>query len=306
MTKRTAVGTGALAGFVAYVMWGVFPLYWPLLQPAGAIEILAHRVVQSLIFLLIVNAIRRSWSDLKAVVANRRAMKLLAMAAVLVTLNWGIFIWAVNDKHVVETSLGYFINPLVSMTLGVLVFRERMRPAQWTAFGIATFAVAFLTWDYGRLPWIALGLAGTFAAYGLMKKLANAESISSLTIETAYLTPFFLGYLIWLEATGRASFPYQGGVHATLMIASGLVTAIPLLLFNAAATRIPLTTLGVLQYVGPTMQFLIGIFVNHEPLPRERLIGFIIVWTALVIFTVDAFRNSQRRRSDSLAVEEPS
>lgn len=306
MTKRTAVGTGALAGFVAYVMWGVFPLYWPLLEPAGAIEILAHRVVQSLIFLLIVNAIRRSWSDLKAVMAKKRSMKLLAIAAVLVTFNWGIFIWAVNSSHVVETSLGYFINPLVSMLLGVLVFRERMRPAQWTAFGIATFAVAFLTWDYGRLPWIALGLAATFASYGLVKKLANAESISSLTIETAYITPFFLGYLIWLELSGRATFPYQGGLHATLMIASGLVTAIPLLLFNAAAIRIPLTTLGVLQYVGPTMQFLIGVFINHEPLPTERLLGFIIVWTALVIFTADAVRHSQKRKSDALAVEEPS
>ena len=299
------VGTGALYGFVAYVMWGVFPLYWPLLEPAGAVEILAHRVVQSLIFLLVVNAVRRSWSDLRAVFYDRRKARLLFIAALLVTINWGVFIWAVNDGHVVETSLGYFINPLVSMVIGVLVFRERMRTAQWIAFAIAASAVAFLTWDYGRLPWIALTLAGSFALYGLTKKLANVESISSLTVETVYLTPVFLGYLIWLEVAGRSTFPHEGAGHAMLMIASGLVTAIPLLLFNAAAIRIPLTTLGVLQYIGPTMQFLIGVFINHEPLPRERLFGFMIVWSALLIFTVDALRHNQRRRSEQLAVEEP-
>jgi chloramphenicol-sensitive protein RarD len=305
ITQRTAAQErtrGNLFGFSAYVLWGIFPLYWPLLAPAGALEILAHRFAESLVFLLIIGLISRNWSTLRAIITDRRKALLLLVASLLVSVNWGIFIWAVNAGQVVEASLGYFINPIVSMTFGLLFFREKLRVAQWVAFGAAAFAVVFLAVGYGSVPWISLVLAGTFALYGLTKKVANVEAIPSLTIETAYLTPLAVGYLIWLEINGEATFPHLGWGHSALMLTTGIVTAVPLLLFGAAAIRIPLTTLGVLQYVGPSLQFIIGVFIGKEAMPPERLLGFSIVWLALIIFTYDALRTAHTNRRAALTL----
>jgi chloramphenicol-sensitive protein RarD len=296
---------GTAYGFSAYVLWGILPLYWTLLRPSPALEILAHRFAESLVLLLIITAIRGRWSVLRGIMRDSRAALLLLAAALLVSVNWGIFIWAVNTGNVVEASLGYFINPLVSMVLGILVFRERLRSLQWAAFAIAAVAVVFLATTYGRLPWISLVLAGTFALYGMVKKLANVEAIASLTVETAYLTPIAVGYLVWLEMRGLATFPHEGAGHATLMLMTGVATAIPLLLFGAAAIRIPLSTLGVLQYVGPSLQFLIGVYIGNEAMPPERLLGFSIVWFALALFTWDALRNARANRRAALPVSRP-
>lgn len=299
---RAGLGYGVLA----YLMWGLFPLYWPLLEPSGALEILANRFIWSLVFLAVLLTVTRRWRTLRPVLASRRRMVLLALAAVLVSINWGTYIWAVNADHVVETSLGYFINPLVSVLLGVAVLRERLRSLQWVAFGIASVAVAVLTVSYGRLPWIALVLAFSFGTYGLVKKLAGVDAVPSLTVETAYAFPVAVGFLVWLEVNGRASFGHVSPGHTLLMVGAGLVTALPLLAFGAAAIRIPLSTLGLLQYLAPVLQFLLGITLFGEAMPASRWVGFVIVWIALTVFSVDAVRNSRRQRArDALEVAEP-
>jgi chloramphenicol-sensitive protein RarD len=275
-------------------MWGLFPLYWPLLEPAGALEILAHRFVWSFLFLVLLLTVTRNWGSLRPVLRSRRRMLLLLAAAGFVSVNWGTYIWAVNNGHVVESSLGYFINPLVSVALGVLVLRESLRPMQWAAFG------------YGRLPWVALVLAFSFGTYGLVKKLAGVDAVPSLTVETSYLVPVALVYLGWLQLTGSPAFPHTSVPHTLLMAGVGVVTALPLLAFGAAAIRIPLTMIGLLQYIAPVLQFLIGIAVFREPMPAVRWVGFVIVWVALAVFSVDAVRHTRsRRRVDELEVAEP-
>ena len=297
--------TGLAAGVAAYALWGLFPLYWPLLEPSGSAEILAHRVVWSFAFLVIVLALTSGFRWLATV--GRRRAKLLALAAVLVTVNWGIFIYGVNSGHVVETSLGYFINPLVSVTLGVLVLGERLTRGQRIAVAIAALAVVVLAVDYGRPPWIALTLAGTFGGYGLIKNRVGMEGTPSVAIETAYLLLPALGFIAWLEATGRGTFADHSGGHAALIAAGGVVTAVPLMLFGAAAIRIPLSTLGVLQYITPSMHWLIGVFVRGEPMPAARLAGFALVWVALAVFTADALGRAHRgrRSADDEHIEQP-
>jgi chloramphenicol-sensitive protein RarD len=297
--------TGLAAGVAAYLLWGLFPLYWPLLEPAGSAEILAHRVVWSFVFLVGVLAATSGFRWLATL--GRPRARLLALAAVLVTANWGVFIYGVNSGHVVETSLGYFINPLVSVTLGVLVLGERLTRAQRIAVGIAAVAVVVLAVDYGRPPWIALTLAGSFGGYGLIKNRVGMEGTPSVAIETAYLLLPALGFIAWLEATGRGTFTDHGGGLAALIAAGGVVTAVPLMLFGAAAIRIPLSTVGVLQYITPSMHWGIGVFVRGEPMPPARLAGFALVWVALGVFTVDAVRRAQRRRrlADHEHVEQP-
>ncbi len=292
---------GLLSGAAAYVLWGAFPLYWPLLEPSGPVEILAHRIVWSaLTMTVLVIALRRT-TALRALLRRRRAVVLLVVAAAVVTLNWGTYIYGVNSNRVVETSLGYFINPLVTVLMGVLILRERLRPVQWAALGIGFLAVVVLTWDYGRLPYIALVLAFSFGTYGLAKKQAGAGAIESLTFETALIAPFALTYLLWLGGTGEARFAGEGAGHVLLLMSTGLVTAVPLLCFGAAATRVTMTSLGLLQYLAPILQFALGITVLGEHMPAERWIGFGLVWVALVIFTVDAIR--ERRRQLALIAE---
>jgi chloramphenicol-sensitive protein RarD len=287
-------------------MWGLFPLYWPLLLPSSPLEILAGRFVWSFVFLVLLLTVTRTWSVMGPVLRSRRRMLLLLLAAMLVTVNWGTYIWAVNNEHVVESSLGYFINPLVSVLLGVVVLRESLRPMQWTAFGIAASAVVVLTVGYGRLPWIAFVLAFSFGMYGLVKKVAGVDAVPSLTVETSYLLPVGLVYLTWLQVNGSLQFGHVSPGHTVLMLLVGVATALPLLAFTASAIRIPLSMVGLLQYIAPVLQFLIGVLVFAEPMPPARWIGFAIVWVALAVFSVDAVRHSRAmRRVDHLEVAEP-
>lgn len=279
---------GFLVGAAAYAMWGLFPLYWRLLEPAGAVELLAHRVFWSLVTMLALVAVVRRWGQLRALFADRRTLAILTVAAVVITVNWGTFIWGVNNDRVVETSLGYFINPLVTVLMGVVILGERLRPLQWAALGLAALAVVGLTVEYGRPPWVALVLAFSFGSYGLAKKKADTGAVESLTVETIVLAPFAVAFLAWLSATGRSTFTGYGAGHTALIIGTGVVTVIPLICFGAAATRVSMTTLGLLQYLAPTIQFALGVFVFGEPMPTLRWVGFAVVWLALAIFTVEA------------------
>jgi chloramphenicol-sensitive protein RarD len=290
-----------ISGLGAYALWGLFPLYFPLLEPASGLEIVAHRVLWSLLFVaLLLTAVRR-WSLVRAAVADRRTVLVLGVAAVLVTGNWLVFVYGVNSGHVVETSLGYFINPLVSVLLGVVVFSERLRPLQWIAVGVAAVAVAVLTVDYGRPPWIALVLALTFALYGVMKKLVRVEAAPGLLVETALVAVPAAIVLGVLQSGGEGTFG-SDPAHSALLASSGVATAIPLLLFAAAARRIPLSVVGLLQYLTPLMQLAIGVFVYEEPMPPARLAGFAIVWLALGVFTADMLRHA---RPNSRRVDVP-
>ncbi len=284
---------GVLSGLAAYTTWGLFPLYFPLLEPAGGVEIVAHRIVWSLLFVaLLLTAVRR-WGLVRSAVVDRRTVLVLAGASVLIAANWLIFVYGVNSGHVVETSLGYFINPLVSVLLGVVVFGERLRRLQWAAVAIAAIAVAVLTVDYGRPPWIALGLAASFGLYGLMKKVVRVEAAPGLFLETAVMTLPAIALLGFLHADGTGTFGGAGTGHALLLVSSGIATAVPLLLFAAAARRIPLSTIGLLQYLTPLMQLSVGVFVYDEAMPPARLAGFAIVWLALAVFTADLLRHAR-------------
>jgi chloramphenicol-sensitive protein RarD len=285
-------------------MWGLFPLYWRLLEPAGAVEILAHRIVWSLLTMVVLTLALRRTAQLRAILRDRRVLLLLVLAAAVISVNWGGFIYGVNADRVVEVSLGYFINPLVTVLLGVLVLGERLRPRQWVAIGVAAVAVLVLTVDYGHPPWIACVLAASFGTYGLAKKKAGVEAVESLTFETLVLTPVALGYLVWLSLAGRSHFTNHGAGHAALLVTTGLVTAVPLICFGAAAIRIPMTTLGLLQYLAPTIQFVLGLVAFHEGLSTVKWVGFVLVWVALALFTVDALRHrqTQHRLTADLAV----
>ena len=282
-------------------MWGLFPLYWPLLEPAGAVEILAHRVFWSLVTMLVLVLVVRRAGSLREMVADRRTRLILTGAAVVIAFNWGAYIWGVNNGHVVETSLGYFINPLVTVLMGVAILGERLRPLQWAALGIAAAAVVGLTVEYGRPPWVALVLAFSFGTYGLAKKKADAGAVESLTYETLVLAPIALGYIVFLTATGVSEFGSNGGVHTALLVSTGIITAIPLICFGGAATRVSMTTLGLLQYLAPTLQFALGVFLFHEPMPPMRWVGFGMVWLALVMFTAESI--AHRRRQLRMMVE---
>ena len=292
-TDRTR--RGVVYGLAAYGLWGAVPLFWPLVSRASAPELLAHRVIWSLVIcvLLLLVVVPKGWWGR---VGNRRSLLLLGAAAALVSVNWGIYIWAVNAGHVVETSLGYYINPILSIVLGVVVLRERLEPLQWASVGLATLAVIVLTVDYGRLPWIALTLAATFATYGFLKKKVNGGAVDTLAVESGLLTPIAIGYLIFLQATGALTFGHLGWTHSLLAMATGLVTVVPLLFFAAATTRLPLSTLGLLQYVAPTLQFLLGVVYFGESMSPVRWIGFGLVWLALVILTAHGVRAARQSR----------
>ncbi|GAA3496142.1 EamA family transporter RarD [Streptomyces prasinosporus] len=296
MTGKSAAErrTGLLNGFAAYGMWGLVPLFWPLLEPAGAVEILAHRMVWSLFFVGAALLVIRRWAWLGELLRQPRRLALVTVAAAVITVNWGVYIWSVNSGHVVEASLGYFINPLVTIAMGVLLLKERLRPAQWAAVGIGASAVLVLTVGYGRPPWISLCLAFSFAVYGLVKKKVNLGGVESLAAETAIQFLPALGYLLWLGARGDSTFAAEGAGHAALLAATGVVTALPLVCFGAAAIRVPLSTLGLLQYLAPVFQFLLGVLYFKEAMPPERWAGFALVWLALALLTWDALRTARR------------
>lgn len=297
--KRSEHSIGLINGFIAYIIWGAVILYWPYLAPAQPLEILAHRILWSLVFISAILIYQKRISALRIVLKNPRQMKLLFVASILIAINWGLFIWASINNHALDSSLGYYITPLLNVALGVLFFNEKLRPMQWIAIGVAAFAVLFITVAMGVLPWIALTLASSFAMYGYVKKLANVEALESLTIEALILTPVALGFLIWLQFNGGNTFLQLGITHALWMASAGIVTAVPLLAFGVAIVRLPLTTLGMLQYIGPTIQFFAGIWILQEPMPTERFIGFVITWIALMILTFDAL-NNRRNVSKSL------
>ncbi|MEU6811012.1 EamA family transporter RarD [Streptomyces sp. NPDC046831] len=286
--------TGLLNGIAAYGMWGLVPLFWPLLKPAGAAEILAHRMVWSLGFVVVALLFVRRWAWAGELLRQPRRLGLIVVAAAVITVNWGVYIWAVNSGHVVEASLGYFINPLVTIAMGVLLLKERLRPVQWAAVGVGLAAVVVLTVGYGRPPWISLCLAFSFATYGLVKKKVNLGGVESLAAETAIQFLPALGYLLWLSAQGRSTFAAEGAGHAVLLASTGVVTALPLVCFGAAAIRVPLSTLGLLQYLAPVFQFLLGILYFHESMPLERWAGFALVWLALTLLTWDGLRAARR------------
>jgi len=286
--------SGLAAGILAYAFWGLVVLYWPLVEPAAPVEILAHRIAWSLVLVVLVLAVAGRLASIVAL--DARQGWLLTLAAVLIALNWGTYIYAVNSQQVVEASLGYFVNPLITVALGVLVLGEELRREQRVALGIATLAVLVLTVDYGRPPWLALALAFSFALYGLLKKRAQVDAFESLGFETLVLIVPAVAYLVWMGSTGAGTFTSEGAGHAVLLAGAGVVSALPLLLFGAAAVRIPLTTLGLLQYLAPTIQFLCGVVVLDEPMPAARLAGFALVWLALLVFTVDGLRAMRARR----------
>ena len=292
---------GLLLGVAAYTLWGAFPLYWVLLEPAGALEILAHRILWSLVTMGVIVVLLRRTTQLRALFRDRRVFVLLAVGAAVITVNWATYIWGVNNGRVVEASLGYFINPLVTVLMGVFILGERLRPLQWGAMAVAGTAVAVLALDYGRLPWVALVLAVSFGTYGLAKKTANVGAIESLTLETMLLAPLAAAYVGWLIATGQSNFGSHGTGHALLFTTTGIVTAIPLICFGGAAIRVSMVTLGLLQYLAPILQFALGVVWFHEDMPPGRWVGFILVWIALAIFTVEAIHH-HRRRQLALAV----
>jgi chloramphenicol-sensitive protein RarD len=277
----------------AYVTWGFFPIYWKWLQQVPALQLLGHRIIWSFLFLFFIVLWLRQGRLFREAISSPRVLLIYSTAAILLAINWLTYVWAVNAGFIVETSLGYFINPLLSMVLGVVILRERLRLWQWVPVGLATIGVVYLTVAYGSLPWIGLILAFSFGLYGFIKKTAPLGSLHGVTLETGILFLPALLFLLYTEATGAGAFLHSGMISNLLMVGAGVVTAVPLLMFAAASQRIPLSLVGVLQYIAPTMYFLIGVLLYNEPLTTERLIGFCIIWAALVIFAVEGFLHHQ-------------
>ena len=294
---------GILAGIGAYILWGLFPIYWRLLEEVPAIEILANRMVWSFAFVAILLTVQKDWHWLREVSRNRKTMLTYTLAAILLSVNWFTYIWAVNAGYVVEASLGYFINPLVNFLLGVIFLGEKLRGGQVAAVVLAGLGVVYLTVSYGSLPWISLVLAFTFGMYGLIKKTARLESMHGFSLETMVLFLPALFSLLYRESSGVGTFVQLGAVVTLLLVLSGPVTSIPLLLFGYSARRIPLSMLGFIQYIAPTLQFLLGVFVFAEPFPPARMVGFSIIWMALLVYTLEGVFFNRKAKSDSSLVE---
>ena len=293
---------GILLGIGAYGIWGMFPIYWKWLQHVPAPELLSHRIVWSFVIMLGAMSVTRRWGKFRQATTSPRVRWVFLAAAVLIVVNWLTYVWAVNAGFIVETSLGYFINPLVSVLLGVIILKERLRPLQWLPIGLAAAGVLYLTLLYGSLPWIALTLAFSFGLYGLVKKAAPLGPVQGMTLETGFLFLPAVGWLVMTQATGEGAFLHTGLGADLLMVGAGIVTTIPLLMFAAAAQSIPLSMVGILQYLAPTLQFLIGVLVFDEPLAADRLIGFIVIWTALVIYALEGWLAARKRKRVSAAL----
>ena len=283
---------GLLYGLGAYVIWGLFPLYWPLLKPANSLEIVSHRAVWTPIFCIVVLAITHALKKTFATFRNPKIVLKLVLSSALISINWLVFIWAINNGHVVESSLGYYINPLIIIAFGVILLKEKMRRMQWVAVSIATVGVIVLTIDYGRLPWVAIGLALSWGSYGLVKKQLGLGALEGITIETLISFIPFCAYLIFIGSKGEGQFGNGIGLTA-LLISAGAVTAIPLLFFNGSTTRLPYSTIGLMQYITPTIQFSIGVWVNNEAMPTARWVGFIFIWLALMTLAGDLLKSSR-------------
>lgn len=277
--------TGILSAALAFLCWGLFPLYFHAISEVPTMQILVHRVLWSLMFLAIILTVRGQWKWLVQLRSQPRVIGNFFISSLLLSGNWLLYIWAVNTGHVIEASLGYFINPLVNVMLGYLVLKERLRPVQWGAIALASLGVMWLTWQAGHMPWIALVLAASFGGYGLMRKTAALGALEGLSFETLILFPFAIAYLVWLTMHGENAFVNTASDSTRwLLVAAGPITAIPLLLFASGARKIPLSVLGLLQYIGPTIQLSLGIFLFHEAFTMERLVGFILIWSALAIY----------------------
>ena len=290
--KAKVRSLGLLFGVSAYTLWGLFPIYWPLLKPASPLEIVSHRAVWTLVFCFIILALTKTLKSTLSLLKRPKIVAGLFLGSILISINWIIYIYAANNEHVVEASLGYYINPIVVIATGVIVLKEKMRPLQWLAVGIATLGVAVLTIDYGRLPWIALGLALSWGSYGLVKKQLGLGALEGLSIETLLSSGFYLAYLIWLGNSGEGHFTYSLTL-TLLLIGGGAVTAIPLLLFNGSTNRLPLTLIGLLQYITPTIQFCIGVWYYNEDMSTARWVGFLIIWVALMSLAIDLVKSSR-------------
>lgn len=292
MTKGTWYAIGA------YVAWGLLPVFWRSLEQVGAIQLISHRIFWSAITLIALLALMRQVQPLRRAL-TLRVIGVYSIAAILIALNWFLFIWAVNAGYLLETSLGYFLNPLFSVLLGVIFLRERPRPWQWAALGLAALGVLYLAFVYGSLPWIALGLAATFSLYGFVKKTAPLAPLHGLTLETGLLMLPALLYILYLNQTGQGAFLHAGPTVDVLLLSTGIITVIPLLMFATAARQIPLSTMGILQYINPTLQFLLGALVYREPFTTVQFIGFVIIWVALLLYILEGFLS---RRTTPLPV----
>ena len=282
----------------AYVLWGLFPIYWKWLQHVPATQVIGHRILWSFVLLTIVILVSKKWVEFRSSL-TRRVLGVYLISGLLLSVNWLVYVWGVNNGFVVETSLGYFINPLLSVLLGLIFLRERLRPAQWFPVGLAALGVIYLAWAYGSFPWISLSLAFSFGFYGLVKKLSPLGSLHGLTLETGLVVIPALIYLLYVEGAGQGSFGHAGIRSDLLLIGGGAVTTIPLLMFASAARRIPLTMVGIMQYIAPTLQFLLGVFVYNEAFTITKLIGFSMVWIALIVFWVEGVlaRRAQKAAS---------
>ncbi|HOC13906.1 MAG TPA: EamA family transporter RarD [Propionicimonas sp.] len=287
---------GLLLAFLAYLLWGAFPLYFHLLSAADPVEIIGHRLVWTNVFCLAGVLVWREWTHLRAVVADRKLFWRLTLAGVLVSANWLIYVWGVLNNHIVDAALGYFINPLFTVALAVFVLGEKLRRAQLVAVAIGILAVVVIAVGYGQIPWVALSLAVTFGIYGLVKKQVGGRvsPLVGLTVETTMLAPVALAYLVWLQASGHGAYLAHGPGLTVALTLAGAVTAIPLLMFAAASSRIPLSMMGFIQYLTPVIQFALGVWVNHEEMPLARWLGFGLVWLAVVVLTVDGVRAARR------------
>jgi len=302
---RNATAVGGVYAFVAYLLWGAFPLYFITLLPAGPWEVVAWRVLLALLFCVLALTVTRGWRAIGRVVRQPRLLGWTAVAGVLIFVNWTVYLIATLTGHVIEASLGYFINPIVTVLLGVLVLHERLRVAQWIAIGVALVAVVVIVVGYGQVPWIALGLAFSFGLYGLAKNRVgpSVDALTGLTLETAWLAPVAAGMLVWVSATGGITFGAYGAGHAVLLGSAGVITAVPLLFFAAATRRAPLSLIGLLQFLTPILQFITGVVILHEEMSNERWIGFALVWVALVILTADSLRQARRNRTPAEIAE---
>ena len=283
-----AVPHGGLpAAIGAFAIWGLFPLYLRALAVVPALQLVAHRVAWACLFVFGWMAVRGELGELRQVLSRPGVVLRLTATALLITVNWLVFVWAVANGHVVETSLGYFINPLVNVLLGVVLLSERLNRAQWTAVALAAFGVVYLTWTAGRLPWIALALAFSFGIYGFIRKTARVEALPGLAVETALLAPVAIGYLFWAAAQGNGSMGHAGVLIDVMLVASGAITAIPLFLFSYGERRLPYSTVCIIQYLAPTLQLATAVLLFHEPFDRARLTGFACIWIALLIYAGD-------------------
>jgi len=291
---RPTAASGLAAAIGAFVLWGIFPLYLKPLSDVSALQIMAHRIVWCCLLVFAWLGLRGELTEVRDALADPATRRRLMASALLISMNWLVYVWAVTHGHTVEASLGYFINPLLNVVLGVLLLHERLSRPQWVAIALAAAGVAYLTVFAGRPPWIALVLAASFGTYGLIRKVVNVESVPGLAAETLLLAPFALSFLLWIEAQGSGSFGHVGAGVNALLVGSGLVTALPLALFAYGARLIPYSTIGVVQYIGPTLQLLIGVLVFHEPFSRNRAVGFVMIWTALAIYAVDGMWRRRR------------